>query len=263
LKPGGLQPSATSSVCGPNGYLDTQTLQTSGTFTVAVNPSAASTGSLTLTLHAVPPDITGPIVPGGSAVTVSTTTPGQNALLSFSGQGGKRVSLKLGPSCCQATVSIKNPDGSTLVSALILPSGGFIDTKALVQSGTYTVLVDPTSTATGDVTVQLYDVPPDVSGAIVVGGGPVTVTVTAPGQNAVLSFEGQAGQKVTLAVGPTCCQTKVAVKNPDGSTLVSTVFGTGGGSIAGRTLLQTGTHTILVDPQSTATGSVTLRLSPA
>jgi subtilisin family serine protease len=259
VKPSGQSQTSTS-VCGAGGWLDTQTLAVAGTYSIVANPSGTGTGSATFQLYDVPQDVTGPIDPGGSPVTVTLTAPGQNAQLSFSGQAGRRVSLKIAASCCQATVAIKNPDGTTLTSAIVSTGGGFIDTKSLAQTGTYTVLVDPATTATGSVTVQLYDVPPDVTGSIVAGGSPVTATVTSPGQNALLSFSGQAGKRVSLRIVASCCQATVAIKNPDGTTLISAIVSTSGGFIDAKTLGQTGTYTVLFDPQSTATGGITLQL---
>src|SRR6185503_613007 len=77
-------------------------------------------GTATLTLHAVPPDASSSIVPGGSPVTLTTTVPGQNAQAIFSGLAGQRVSLNvafgtgLDTSTCN-DVSIQNPDCTTLL----------------------------------------------------------------------------------------------------------------------------------------------------
>ena len=108
------------------------------------------------------------IVPGGDPVTVTTTSPGEDARLVFEGAAGQRISLKLsdvtiGTSCCSsAKISILKPDGSTLLSASSFgTSGGFIDTKTLPQTGSYRILVDPQSNAVGSVTLTLYDVPED------------------------------------------------------------------------------------------------------
>ena len=54
------------------------------------------------------------------------------------------------------TFSIWKPDGSNLVyPTLVGTNGGFLDTRALPVSGTYTILVDPQSNATGGATVGL------------------------------------------------------------------------------------------------------------
>jgi hypothetical protein len=139
-------------------------------------------------LYDVPADITGTIVAGGSAVTVTTNTPGQNALLTFNGTANQRVFLKVtgvsmsGGSNNWVTVSIKKPDGTTLASNVVDSSGGIIDTQTLPVSGTYTVLADPNNSSSGSVTLQLYDVLPDYTDTIVPGGSAVTVTTTSIGQ---------------------------------------------------------------------------------
>src|SRR4029078_1841735 len=61
------------------------------------------------------------IVPGGDPVTVTMTSPGDDARLVFEGAVGQRISLKLsdvtiGTSCCSsAKISILKPDGTTLL----------------------------------------------------------------------------------------------------------------------------------------------------
>jgi subtilisin family serine protease len=249
------------------GFLDTRSLPTNGTYTVVVDPQGTATGSATLTLYDVPADASGSIVPGASPVTATTTVPGQNVQLSFSGSTGRRVSLSLSgvtfgsSTCCSTKVSILNPDGSALVSPTYVgTSGAFIDTRTLPANGTYTAVVDPQGAATGSATLTLYDVPPDAAGSIFPGDGPVTATTTVPGQNAQLSFDGVSGQRVSLAVGPSCCYLKVSILGPGGTTLMpSTYLGTSG-FVDTRTLPANGTYIIVIDPQGAATGNTTLSL---
>src|SRR5207245_2434755 len=104
------------------------------------------------------------------------------------------------------------------------------------------------------------DVPPDATGTLVVGGSALTLQVTAPGQNAVYSFDGTTGDALTATVSSTLSYGYfLSVKNPDGSYL----WGPAGGSPASAsfTLTQTGTHTILVDAAGTGTGSTTASLA--
>jgi hypothetical protein len=260
LKPNGAVLVSPASMGTNGGFLDTATLPTTGTYTIVVDPQGASTGSVTLTLYDVPADVSGTIVAGGPAVTVTTDIPGQNARLSFAGTAGQRVSLKVGPTCCTTRVSILKPSGSTLVSTTFGTSGGFIDTTALPVSGTYTVVLDPQGGTTGSLTTTLYDVPADVSAPIVAGGAPATVATSTPGQNARLTFSGGAGQRVSLQLSDSCCTAQVSLLRPDGTTLASiTTFGSGG-FLDTTTLPSTGTYTILVDPLGSATGSMTLTL---
>jgi len=256
------------------GFIDVQTLATTGTYTIVVDPQNTDIGSATLTLNDVPADFTGTITPGGAAVTVTTTISGQNASLTFSGTASQRVSLQMtnvtiGTStCCSVRVSIKKPDGTNLVSPTLFgTTGGFIDIQTLPATGTYTIFVDPQNTDVGSMTLTLNDVPADPTPSITAGGAAVTVTTTVPGQNARPTFSGTAGQRISLrmtavSIGTsTCCSTRVSILNPDGSTLVSPTFvGTTGGFIDVQTLATTGTYTIVVDPQNTDTGSMTLTL---
>jgi hypothetical protein len=173
--------------------------------------------------------------------------------------------------CCSARVSIANPDGSTLVYATpVGHNGGFLDTRVLPASGTYTILVDPQGADLGSMTLTLYDVPPDLTGTIAIGGPPVSLTLApVPGQNATLTFNGTAAQRVSLRMSSvtigtsSCCGARISLLKPDGTNQVPPILvGTFGATIS-ATLSVTGVYSILVDPQGAATGGITLGLSPA
>jgi Subtilase family len=255
---------------GDGFYAGTYTPTDAGTLTLSVT---ATVGALTDTRS-----VTGtalrmyPIAPGGPPVTV-TAASNEDVNLVFAGTQGQRISLKMtgvtiGPSsCCSTRVSIRNPDGTALLSpSYVGTSGAFMDTKTLPATGDYLIFVDPQGTASGSMTLTLYDVPPDPV-APIEAGAPVTVEAGTPGQNARLTFDGSAGQRIaveltSVTIGPSsCCSTKVSILRPDGTVLVTPVtIGTSGGFIDTKALSTTGTHTILVDPQSNATGSVTVTL---
>jgi hypothetical protein len=136
---------------------------------------------------------------GRAPVSVTTSVPGQDASLSFDGIDGRRVSVKLNAvtigssSCSSAKVSLLRPDGAALVAATYFGTGGgFVDVKTLPVSGTYTIFLDPQSNSVGSATVTLYDVPPDVSGSVAVGGAATAASISVPGQNARLTFTGAA-----------------------------------------------------------------------
>ena len=256
------------------GFIDVQTLATTGTYTIVVDPQNADVGSITLTLNDVPADITGTITPGGAPVTVTTTVSGQNGSLTFSGTASQRISLKMSnvtigtSTCCSVRVSILKPDGTALITPTFFGTpGGFFDVQTLPATGTYTIFVDPQTTDTGSITLTLYDVPADPTPSITAGGAPLTVTSSVPGQNVRPTFSGTSGQRISLrmtnvTIGTSsCCSVRVSILNPDGSTLVSpTFFGTPGGFFDVQTLATTGTYTIVVDPQGSDTGSMTLTL---
>jgi hypothetical protein len=260
------------------GFVDTRSLPVSGTYAILLDPQLTDVGSATLTLYDVPPDVTSSITPGGSPATVSMgPVPGQNALVSFSGTQGQRIALgmtnvTIGTStCCSARVSITRPDGSTLVYATpVGRNGGFLDTKVLPMTGTYTILVDPQGADLGSMTLSLYDVPPGLTGTIAIGGGPVSLTLApTPGQNATLTFNGTAAQRVSLrlsnvTIGNTsCCGAKISILKPDGTIVVPPILVGSFGATINATLPVTGTYSIVVDPQGAYTGGITLTLSPA
>jgi hypothetical protein len=271
--PSGTTLASNACVTTQGAFIDVQTLPATGTYTIAIDPLGNVTGSMTLTLYTVPADGSGTIVAGGAAQTITIGTPGQNASLTFSGTLGQRISLDMtnetigGLGTC-TVVTIKKPDGTTLTSnSCVNLQGGFIDVQTLPATGTYTIAIDPPGDATGSMTLTLYTVPTDVSGTIAVGGTAQTVTMGTPGQNALLTFSGTAGQHASLnitneTIGGLGTCTSVTVKNPDGTTLVSNTCVTTQGAVLNlQTLPATGTYTILIDPLGDATGSATVSVT--
>jgi RHS repeat-associated protein len=247
-------------------------LPQTGTYTFAVDPQGAATGSVTLTFYLLPADAPFSVTPSqaGAAVSVATGTPGQNASVTFAASQGQRVFVQpsnwayTGGSGCLLDVTVTNPDHSTFSGPSIWcdNSSSFdMGETTLPQTGTYTLAVDPQGAAAGSVTLTFYLLPADYSAPISIGGAPVTVTTTTPGQNAALTFTGTAAQNIQLsASNVTIPSSRVSILNPDGSTLTSS-FAFGGGPVLSATLGTAGTYTVFVDPQATATGSMTLTLT--
>jgi subtilisin family serine protease len=274
LKPDGTA-LVSATLFGTNGgFVDVKSLPVTGTYTILVDPQSNAIGSATLTLYDVPPDASVPISAGGTDVTATVTVPGQDARLPFAGTAGRRISVKLtnvtigSSSSTSAKISVLKPDGTALVSATYFgTSGGFVDVKSLPVTGTYTILVDPQSNAVGSATVTLYDVPADASAALTIGGAAATLSMTVPGQNGAATFTGSAGQNVTLTLTNVTIgssgfsSAKFSIRKPDGTNLVApTFFGTSGKTLS-KQLPVSGTYTIVIDPQSSATGNATLSLS--
>jgi subtilisin family serine protease len=248
---------------GPSGaFIDTFAITQTGTYQIVVEPSTATGGSMTMQLFDVPPDASAAIVPGGAAVTLTTTVPGQNGVATFTGIAGNRVALATLSPISLLRTTILSPDGTTLAGPLITgSSSGWIDTVRLPLDGTYTILVDPGDGRIGWATLTLYDVPADVTAPITAGGADVTVTVTAPGQNALATFSGVAGARVSLSVTSAVTFLKTLILSPNGTVLSGPAYsGSGTAFLDARTLPQSGTYTIVADPQETRTGSATLTL---
>ena len=253
---------ASAFVASNGSFVDATTLPVAGTYTINVAPLSGSVGAMTLTLYDVPPDVTLPATPGGGPVALSLTTPGQNGRLTFSASAGQRISMQLSNMTFSfASISIRKPDGSTLNSRFIASASTFVDTSTLPVTGPYTIVLDPQGAATGSGTITVYDVPPDAGGPISLGS-PATVATSVPGQNGRLTFAGSAGQRVTMKItGSTYSAATATLVGPDGKSVgSSTYFGTSGGFVDVRVLPAAGTYALVVDPQSTATGSATVTL---
>ena len=248
-------------------FVDSKTLPEDGTYVVSVNPSIHYTGGATVFAYDAT-DVTGTITPGGPSVTPTTSSPGQDIRLTFEGTANQRVSLKIESITVPgvSSVSILKPDGTTLASTGVYsPYVWFIDTQTLPVTGTYTILVNPNAANTGSLTLSLYDVI-DVTGTIAIGGPAVTVDITAAGQAATLTFDGITGQQVSLQItGVTIPSTTyVTVYKPDGTTLAPTIYAsTFGAFLDTQTLPVTGSYSILINPLSYNTGSMTLTLYDA
>ncbi len=201
----------------------------------------------------------------GDNRTVAISTANKVGMVLFDGTAGQRVSLKISSvTYSNSSVAILNPDGTTLVSTAVNTSGGFIEPQTLPASGTYTIFVDPTGTATGNMLLNLYNVPADVTGTITAGGSSVPVSLGTPGQNGTLTFSGTAGQKVSLSLtSVTITGLWVYVNNPDGSTLASRQMASvyGDDMIDTMVLPSTGTYSILINPNTFYTGNITLTLN--
>ena len=241
--------------------VDAQVLPTSGTYVVLIDPELSYTGNVKLALYNAP-DLLGNIMIDQMTVTPTLTVPGQRALYTFNASAGQWVNLGLtGVSIASSTLSLLKPDGSKLASTTIGSSGGSLDPgMALPETGAYTIVVDPVGNNTGSMTLALSS---PVTGTLALDGAPVTLSLTKPGKTARYTFNGNAGQWVSLgltAVGLT--SSSVSLLGQDGIPLASTTVGTAGGALEiSNPLPTTGVYTVLVRPGGPYTGNMTLTLS--
>ncbi len=258
IKPDGSNLFNPTSLSG-NWFVDTLTLPVTGTYTIVIDPNSTFTGSMNLTLHSVPADVTGTITVAGPPVTITTAVPGQNANVTFEGTAGQRVSLDLtNVTINSSAVTVRKPDGTTLMAAATVSTAGvFFDAVTLPANGTYSIFIDPKVAAVGSMTLTLYGVPPDATGTIVIGGPHVTVTITVPGENALLTFAGAAGQIVEIDWDGDLQSTTPRINKPDGTSLADT-YATSGDDI--YQLPVTGTYTVVIDPFWNNIGSITIAL---
>ncbi len=242
-------------------------LPATGTYSILVDPRLSMTGNITITLSS---EVNLPITVDGSPISLSFTRAGQNARLTFSGTTGQQVSIggsssTIGFSNWGTYLSVKNPDGSTLLGQQDVGSDGFgSNTLSLPATGTYSILVDPRLSMTGNITITLSS---EVNLPITLDGSPVSLSFTRAGQNARLTFNGTAGQQVSVGtsastIGFSNWGVYLSAKNPDGSTLIAqTDVGTDGYSSNTLNLAANGTYSILIDPRLSMTGNITVTLS--
>jgi YD repeat-containing protein len=258
-------------MCGEGSYFLTPvTLPTNGTYTVVITPQNGVVGIATVAVSAFSEQTIAvtPPVPGTLETPVTISIPGQTAQMSFTGVAGQLATLQVSsstfPSGCPS-VTILNPDGSTLGSAAACASGNFVlNAAVLPANGTYTVLIAPQNGDTGSAIVSLSQFNEETG--TISPGTPVTIAINSPGQRALLTFTGNAGQQANLQVAPLdsagdCPPVAVSILNPNGSTLhsgytCSTVL-----SWNPATLPANGTYTVSIVPQNSGAGVATVTLS--
>ena len=206
----------------------------------------------------------------GDNKTVTINTANKIGIVVFDGNAGDRVGLgmtgvTIGQSNSGTTVSLRDPYGSLVLNPFnVGTDGGATDSITLPVAGTYSIVVDPNDTYTGSMTLLLSA---DLNIPITIDGSPVNLSFSRVGQNAQLTFSGTAGQRVSVGMGPSTIGfwnwgTFVSAKNPDGSTLLTTMdIGTDGTGSNTLSLPSTGTYSILVDPRNAFTGNILITLS--
>lgn len=238
-------------------------LSADGVYTVLVDPADDNAGSLNVALNDAS-DVTGTIVPGGPPVTVSTVIAEQEARLTFAGTAGQRVSLLASNHTAGiSNVGIVSPSGTTLRSGAVGSVSEFVDPVTLATtSDNYAVVFDPINNNFGSVTLKLYVVPPDLIGHVMLNDPALGVNITTPGQNPRVTFDGAAGQQVTVRItGSTVGILTLRLLRPDGTTLASSSFSGANFSLATQTLPSAGTYAVVVDPFNANTGSFNVRVT--
>ena len=257
-----------ASTCTTKAFLDTQTLDATGTWTILLDPQGSDTGHLTLQAYAVT-DQAATIARNGLVVPVAITTPGQNARFTFTTVTGQQVSAALanatfGSPCGAATLSLIRPNGSAFGNvAQTCGTGAFLDSQTLDADGAWTILVDPQGPAIGTANVQAFNTNDD-TGLTHLDGSAFAIGPLDPGQNATIHFSGTTGQQVsaliTNATFTGCTAFTLSLVRPDGTPFGNTVTScTATAFLDSQVLDQTGTWNVVLDPQAATTGSATLQ----
>ena len=265
LSRGGGSPAAAQTATAPPASISLAPAQTN-----ANAPLASATNPLATSPTAPSPsavNAAGTISTDGTPVGVKIATAGQKTRLTFAGTAGQAVAVQASKATfqsCGTTVAILKPDDAPLGSPQSICGGaGFLDPQTLPASGTFTLLVSPDGTTTGQVTLAAYVVV-DATGTIVPDGAPVDITITTPGQRARYTFSGKSDQIVTVQASKGAfegCGTTISILKPDESRLGSPQAICGGGGFLDQLSLPTdGSYTLLVDPDGATTGTATVMM---
>ncbi|MFN8074620.1 MAG: polymorphic toxin-type HINT domain-containing protein [Kineosporiaceae bacterium] len=251
-------------VSGAGLWMEPLTSDEGGYLSLLLRNTGTADGTVSVTVLAVPDDVAaGTLSLDGTALTLATTAPGQLATARISGVAGRRLLLQGSTAstsigCCGATLRLTAPDGTQLAASTT--TGDTLGPLTLPATGTYTVTFDPTDDKTGSAAVQAWDVQPDVdAGVLPLDGTARTFATTSPGQVAVATFAGSAGQRISLQGGSPsaaigCCNARLTLTAPDGTAVpggsaFATVF------LEPVTLPVTGTYRLTFDPTGILAGS--------
>ena len=256
-------------------WVDPVTVPTTGTYTAVVDPAGTAVGKVDIAALVVPADAQVTAQPGGPAVTAAVTSPGQDAAVTFTGTVGQRVSFTFSGNTFSApftTVQVRlvGPSGQDVLTPRGLRPDLFLDTRTLTEAGTYRLMVDPVTTGTGQVDVQVHDVPTDTSVAGALDATTELQPTTVPGQSATTTFTGALGQRVAVRVtgaaligGPGTGVLRLV--RPNGATVAEAAVTDGVAFLDPVTLPGIGTYTVVLDPDGRGTGgaAVTPLVVPA
>ena len=95
-------------------------------------------------------DVSGSVTINGSAFALTTTVPGQNANITFSGTASQLATVRIANSTFSCvTVTLLKPDGTSLTSTFTCSGTFNLSQQTLPTTGTYTIKVDPNGARIG------------------------------------------------------------------------------------------------------------------
>ena len=214
----------------------------------------------------------------GQTLTVPINTANKIALVVFEATAGQALQFRInsstfGSTCSSDKMRVLKPDGSPLMAGFAGDSTGgratiieedlcantALDTPPLPVSGTYTVVIDPSSTHVGQISLTLLT---HIIGTLT-PGTEKQVQISTPGQKAFLRFAGVAGKRVTLKVNSFTFSNsaEVTIRKPDGTRFTSWFVSSGSFVESSVPLLVSGTYTLEIDPYLADTGQLNFTLA--
>lgn len=254
--------------CSSTIFVDLTILPTGGAYQLHLAPIEAVSGTITVTVHDVPPDAMLNGILGGPMVPVSLAVPAQNGFVHFEASPGTRASFRSvssPPKCTRYTLTA--PDGSALVGPVLTCSSEyFTDLVILPQQGVYILKIDPHENATSTYSVQGFVVPPDDVESMVPGGPAVQLGMGVPAQNGFVEFFAIAGERISVVsqASPTVCRGLSLIAPSGGALGLPQTTCSGTAFLEVIVVTETGLHSLFVNPNGSGvtTENVTIYWVP-
>lgn len=237
-----------------------------GTWKVTATSTSAQQIDFRLRVRTVPDDIETSTTVGGGGRDV-TLMQGQNASVTFDVKAGQRFLV---------ACNLSDPEQQYDIDFTVLKPGGheestddcyeqpgaLLDVTTAKQAGTWSVTVDPVDAIGTRVRVRVYAVPDDLrkQGRI---GGPAVQVSTEPGQRALVTFHGRAGQEVAVTMPRSTypdCRGDLLLLGPSGQEIDSTCLLESTYGTPNR-LPATGTYTVVVDADDAVAGNASVKIA--
>jgi hypothetical protein len=207
----------------------------------------------------------------GPSVSMNVTRVGQGVIRTFDGTAGQRISVIVNgvatsDNGCK-TLTLFDPSGVSLASDTHCGDSNpnSVGPINLTSSGTYQVRLEVDTTATA--TSMLWVSAPVIIGSVSVNGPSVSMNVTRVGQGVIRTFDGAAGQRITVVVNAVAtsnngCKT-LTLFDPSGLSLRSnsSCGDSNPVSIGPIDLTISGTYQVRLEVDTTATATSTLSVS--
>lgn len=234
-----------------------------GYYLLQIDPRDPVTGQATVTAEEQP-DTVENVTIDGPAISASVAARPAHALFRFNGTAGNRVFVTVKQTTGAAEqFTLRDPSGRALATANDFPGGeGYLPGTLLPSTGTYTVDVD-TSTAPATFQAAVSSVPAAAEATATIDGSDGNVTITKRGQFATIKFSGTKDAIIHADLIPTGFTAgRATLIGPDGFLFRDQAWTTFEEvSLDRYKLPTTGDYSILIEPGSGATGSMTVSLN--
>ena len=242
-------------------------LPVTGNYAIIVQPWNGATGSVRVWLSR---DVAGGLA-SGVPTRLALARPGQNARLTFAGAAGDLIAVQVrgvatSPAGQGLLVQLNRPDGAWHSFMHLTGMGQTLVAPPLPVAGTYTLFVEPESSAVGAATAAM-EILLDPGQNLAVDGPTVASTFGVTGASARYTFAAIAGQSLGLGISNIALDSSsgatISVYRPDSATLAVVSCAQTAG-MCGANLAQlptTGTYQVVVRPASGAIGTLNATLS--